>query len=170
MRYFLPLLLLSGCNTISHEAVVCRTRCGVQVLNWPTPQGKWSCDEIQFQEDEFLEESTKANDERFRDSCSAMFGWQVFMRDEESFTDKEYAKGEVGLDGLTFCTDGESYISNRAPWESAYAHEMAHVVQNCSPNGCAHTRADSHHWCWDTNGIYDFLNAVEQDTKPENRH
>lgn len=155
MRFAL-LLALTSCVAVEERAT-CQTTCGMFFVGpFPTPDRytldapEWSCGALQAVESGIIARFPAANDGRFRAVCPLLYGWVVRMNPKRSWIDPNW--GEV--DGLTDCRLGETVIGNKAPDRSALPHEMAHAVQNCQPNACAHPGVDDQHWCWSENGVY----------------
>ncbi len=159
----LPLLCVICACGQTEQPFVCRTRCGVELVNVPIDAPGWTCNNLQIQEDEMLEEYTRIDDIRFQSACSLMHGWRVHLGDGPLITDPALSGP---LTGVTHCELQESTVGNSPPWESSYPHEMAHAVQNCQPNKCAYTNEDDSHWCWDTNLVLDTLARIHEDTRP----
>jgi len=153
VRLAVVILALTACGQPMQGH--CRTLCGVEIDNWLPNRSDWSCESVQAQEDAVLVQLIRANDERFKESCSRMSGVHVSFENKD-----ELDAGGKPLLGETHCWDKTVTLNNLAPWDSAYAHEMSHIIQDCSPNSCAHSSMDSQHWCWDTNGIVDAIRRV----------
>lgn len=150
MRLIAAVLLLCACGA-TERPFICRTVCGVEIESFPDK--RWNCEGMQRIEDAILQEFPHADDPRMQDPCDRMHGYYVHVVPSERFEDSNYPNKPLA--GVTDCQALEISVHNIPPWcgSAAYAHEMAHAVQNCKPNQCAHTGRDDSHWCWDTNNI-----------------
>lgn len=156
---FLPLLLpvLACSPTVTGEAT-CETSCGMFFVGsfgtknagYPIDAPTWSCEAFEAVERGVRLHFPEANDTRFRTTCDAIAGWTVRMVDAPQFEDPLLGT----LIGLTDCSLRTTTIANLPPDRSALPHELAHVVQGCLSNTCAHPGVDAQHYCWQENDIY----------------
>lgn len=154
----LPILLpIISCGQAVQPAATCETFCGLRLQGdlpsaekYPSHSPVWTCENLQEVERGILAEFPAVNDPRFRDVCPKLKGWVLTI--QEKATWKDPVLGE--LSGLTHCAEGFSEIGNVPPDRSSLPHEIAHVVQGCFPNDCAHPGTDPVHWCWRQNGVF----------------
>lgn len=160
MRYLI--LLLCACGPVYPDAT-CETYCGMVFVGgfarsaqYGPGYPQWNCHAFQVIEDGVILNFPKANDLRFERTCEALSGWKVRMDTLPS----PYA-------GLTDCDLKLTTIDFHPPDASPLTHELAHAVQNCSPNPCAHPGIDDAHACWQENGISAVIDAALMYTSKE---
>lgn len=124
----------------------CETRCGVQLVgvlpSWEMPD-RWSCDELQLAEDIFLEKFS----DMFPAACKGMPSYLYFAQTES------FMNGQSHVAGLTVCPMAQIQLSSLPPEESAYAHEMVHMLQGCVGVPPTDKDRDAMHSNWDRDGI-----------------
>jgi len=108
---------------------------------------RWSCESLQLAEDVFLETFSDMHP----NACKNVPSYLYFAS-----TDEFMHAGE-SVAGLAVCHMAQVQLSALPPHESAYAHEMVHLMQKCdSPmpvdEGLTHDHSD-----WNRSGIYERL-------------
>lgn len=161
----LGVLTLMSCAPPPDPAL-CVTKCGVRYQG-DYPSGDMSpgftCEELQRAEDRVLSAAHLVRDPRFVTAdnvCKAVKGWNMWTHTQECWTDS----WGRGVCGMTECWSGRFQVgAARTPSASSFAHEVAHVVQRCTPRGKPDPRfEDDDHIGWSTNGIYDYITQAQE--------
>jgi hypothetical protein len=143
-------LLLLSCGTA--ETPTCTTPNGLIVYLTAKNKAKgWSCDIISSSESIALELFPEIKDSRFNDVQNlknAFKDTKIKFRDERAWTDDWGRK----IAGVAYCSSKTVEIGLAEPYNSAFFHELAHVVQNCTST-CPGSDFWSH-GCWTEDGIY----------------
>ena len=165
MKYLAPILLLACGGIRPQFDSQCQTACGMRFLGefqsnaaYPDNSTGWNCEAFQIIERSMLAQFPKVNDPRFKDVCEVVSTWTVSMHEKAFWKESGFA---FTISGLTDCQQHHSIISNSPSDRSTLPHEIAHAVQNCTPNDCTHPGDDAHHACWVENGIYRALVDVQ---------
>jgi hypothetical protein len=111
-------------------------------------------------EQAMLTQFPKVNDARFKSTCEVLSTWTLSMHEKAFWKEPGFSHT---IAGLTDCQSRHSVISNSPSDRSTLPHEIAHAVQDCTPNDCAHPGDDDHHACWAENGIYRALSNSNLD-------
>lgn len=143
----------------------CETRCGVQLVgvfpNWEMPE-RWSCDNLQLAEDVFLETFS----DMYPNACKNVPSYLYFAS-----TDEFMHAGE-SVAGLAVCSMAQVQLSALAPWESAYAHEMVHLMQKCDSPAPTDEGETHDHSDWVRSGIRarlsNWQNIMKEETNESN--
>lgn len=165
MRIFYILSVASLILSCSPYQYVFVSRCGSYVSGPPdfplkiqevTEDGQdgWSEEKYNLAESAAVRHLATVKDERFKDACGMMAGVHVRILPTRVW---DYHGTTVA--GQTLCMpDGYRlvYIGNSMAYESALPHEMAHVIEGCSPNGTRDLKMgeDADHAGWHAKGIY----------------
>lgn len=161
------LLSLPGCST--GPKPLCSTPCGLNLwgpIPEPLPeslgQPRWTCPELDRVEREALRAFAEdVIDPRFAGACPALYGWSVQVAPTDTWISAEHrtqSNPTGSIAGVTYCAQGSVWVGNAPPLASALPHEMAHVIQRCSP-------AD--HSDWQDAGINRALIRVELEAKAD---
>ncbi len=140
MKYLLTLLLLCACGHVptSDEIdpdVACFTSHGMRVLK-PVPAG-W-CEAVDAAEDRIVAvfvQWVTPYDHRFAAAGDLIAGWDIHVQPDRAWTLPltHSALHVSSVMGVTYCSTFEVYVGNDMPGAGALGHELAHVVQNCTP-------------------------------------
>lgn len=158
MRYLAVALVLLSC-VVARPPQVCMAECGIELLGLPDgglPE-TWTCKGFQEHTSHVLatfNHHVTGADRRFGHqlACSAVRGWWVRINPAPSWPD-QYGR-YAGVSGLSYCMLREMEVGNKPITQSSYAHELAHAIQNCTPNlQPACPRLVDGHECWEQDGV-----------------
>lgn len=138
----LAAVILASCAT--PLTIECTSRCGTRVVALepegylPGVETGWTFEGLQMAEDKFL----MLVKDQYPNACEA-------LNVDLAFHDAPWWDWYPGraVAGLTHCGPKLVELSNKPIYQSAYAHEMLHVLQGCKG-----------HDGWDTNGFNDIIN------------
>lgn len=113
----------------------------------------WNPDNVQEAETVALEMFDKyVKDARFRDSCTKVHGWAMYIHPNDWWTDAWKRK----VRGITMCDFGTFQVNSNVWHKTSFAHELAHIIQRCHPREPNEDQAsDQDHSNWVTDGITD---------------
>ncbi len=157
----LVLLLLCGCQPINRGKF--ETRCGLIFqgeLNTGMPVAGWTEELVQWTENRIIQIfSEKVTDDRFsseRKLCQAFEGNSIWVH--PTFSWKNYAGVDVA--GESGCLEKLVFVNNQYPNDGTLAHELAHVVQKCTPYLPADPGVDIQHANWHRDNIFSTIDAI----------
>lgn len=161
------LSLVASCCTVQHPEAKrsCVSYCGM--LFEGTPNGSMSCSQLQTAEDTTLaayDAKLRAEDQRFcrANACKAIFGWQVETDDAVIAT----SNGSDFYLGASTCESKTMVLMANQDWRhGSYPHELAHVVQDCSPPNDWEETPHEHdmgsgHAGWTEHNVYKTIDSI----------
>lgn len=155
-RGWLGLLLLLCCASGPRQPT-CNSHCWMWLWGAPDdsslPAG-WTCESFIDAEDRAVRALAKSSDKRLKSTCSAVYGWALYVAKAPEWTDSLGRQ----VAGQTDCEHHAIQVSNEKPLDGAIAHEMAHAGQNCKPYLPVDFGADADHANWYRAGIFSLLN------------
>lgn len=151
---------LSGCAPLPERPSLFETPCGMRLVGpipepdaqvWTFMNGKMGFNEADISNLETRVLVTFAQmvrgDARFSnvtDTCNLLKGWTLQVNAKPS-----WLVGNQRFAGLTWCDARTLEIGNVPPDRGAYAHELAHVIQDCNSGFLT----DIAHGGWEERGI-----------------
>lgn len=142
-------LWLTSCNTVSP---LCVSPCGTRLMGvletGEMPNG-WSCEGL------IKAENTMGavTDPAFTNACVAAKDVEIYHQPMTPFT----YRGEA-VEGSAFCDRHLIVLSSLPLEQSAYAHEMFHIIQGCKAPLPADKGLDEDHANWNRDRIYSAIN------------
>lgn len=116
------IFLLCSCGyPVSYGEFDCVTTCGTRiwVINDESP---WACDKAQAVEDTTI----RYSEDLFPSGCKDLNRSALYVQRSDTFTVRNIRVG-----GVTYCDTKFIAVGNVEPKDSAYAHEMFHMMQKC---------------------------------------
>lgn len=169
MRLFALSLLLVGCAPIEHGINPRQflTTCGVDFRGYPDGSSNeaWTQESLSAFEERMINEfSFRVLDPRFRDRkkvCESMKLWKVWLHPDGCWIDR----WGRNVCGITDCTLGVVQVgalrdATETPGTTAYAHEMAHVIQRCNATQPPDQGQNADHANWTRDHIYDVVDTL----------
>lgn len=155
MNKALTAVLLHLSVSCAHPYGVCApTQTGITLLgqgNGPTSKlpNNWTCERLIKEESRALSLFARhvTGDGRFHQSHDFQ-GWELIVEPTDPFID---AWGRR-VSGYTACWQARIVVGGNVQG-SSFAHELAHAIQNCSPNDTPGVDEDTDHAGWKAQGI-----------------
>jgi hypothetical protein len=125
----------------------------------PDHQGSlWTCDTLQLAEDKFLPLVA----EKYPNACEE-------LKVRVAFNAGPYWEFPAGrrISGIARCWNHSIELSSKVIYESSYAHEMLHILQNCEDVLPVDPGFDSSHADWQRNGFTGIISNWKAAMKKE---